>query len=242
MQNYLNLARCEECNYSVIAQGRYVQKPVIVIWLVAFAVQKVVIGIWLVTFVVQKFLIVRDWLISADDVPMLLIFESRVLLSILLSRASTAWCNNFLALSSMCLAGSRDVLYLLTELIMFTDWCWNERYVIILSINLMNYALNVIYLKAFWRGMPDSRMLSFWFLHWIFRVVEFQTSVGPPRLHILVLEHTKYNHTLRISYTIVIPRRNVPAVRIGLRYSSIITVKLQKQIGNNTAFLSVQEL
>ena len=38
------------------------------------------------------------------------------------------------------------------------------------------------------------------------------------------------------------PKRNDPAVRTGLLYSSIITVKLQKQIGNNTAFPNVQEL
>ena len=89
--------------------------------------------------------------------------------------------------------------------------------------------------------MPDSRMLSFRFLHW-FRVVEFQTLLGTPRFDILVLEYTKHKHTLRLSYAIVIPKRNVPAVRSGLLYSSIITVKLQKQVGNNTAFLSVQEL
>ena len=76
--------------------------------------------------------------------------------------------------------------------------------------------------------MPDSKMLLFWFLHCVFRVVELQASLGPPRFDILVLEYTKHKHTLRISYTIVIPRRNVPAVRIGLLYSSIITVKLQK--------------
>ena len=28
--------------------------------------------------------------------------------------------------------------------------------------------------------MPDSRMLSFWFLHWVFRVVELQAILGPP--------------------------------------------------------------
>ena len=77
--------------------------------------------------------------------------------------------------------------------------------------------------------MPDSKMHLFWFLHCVFRVVELQTSLGPPRFDILVLEYTKHKHTLRISCTIVIPRRNVPAVRIGLLYSSIITVKLQKK-------------
>ena len=61
-------------------------------------------------------------------------------------------------------------------------------------------------------------------------------------MDILVLEYTKQKHTLRISYTIVLPRRHVPAVRIGLMCSSIITVKQHQQIGNNTALLSVQEL
>ena len=92
--------------------------------------------------------------------------------------------------------------------------------------------------------MPDSRMLAFWFVHWVFRVLKLEASLGlgPPGFDILVLELTKHKHTLRISYTIVIPRRNVPAVRIGLLYSGIVTVKLQKQIGRNTAFLSVREL
>ena len=89
--------------------------------------------------------------------------------------------------------------------------------------------------------MLDSRMLSFWLLHWEFSAVELQTSLGPPRFDILVLEYTKHKDTVRISYAIVIQRRNVPAVRIGLLYSSI-TVELHKQIGNKTAFLSVQEL
>ena len=33
--------------------------------------------------------------------------------------------------------------------IMFTDWCLSEIYVIILTIKLMNYALNFIYFKSF---------------------------------------------------------------------------------------------
>ena len=79
--------------------------------------------------------------------------------------------------------------------------------------------------------MPDPRMLAFWFIHWIFRVVELEASLGlgPPGFDILVLEFTKHKHTLRISYTIVIPRRNVSAVRIESLYSCIVTVKLQKQ-------------
>ena len=35
----------------------------------------------------------------------------------------------------------------------------------------------------------------------------------------------------------VVPRRNNPAIRIRLLYSSIITVKLQTKIGNNTAYI-----
>ena len=39
-------------------------------------------------------------------------------------------------------------------------------------------------------------------------------------LTFLALEFTKHKHTLRISNTIVLPRRNVPVVRIGLLYSA----------------------
>ena len=53
-------------------------------------------------------------------------------------------------------------------------------------------------------------------------------------LTFLVLEFTKHKHTVRISYTVILPRRNVPVVRIGIYYctvlSSITTVKLQKQL------------
>ena len=94
--------------------------------------------------------------------------------------------------------------------------------------------------------MPGSRMLSFWFLHWVARVVEFQALLGPPCFDIFSSGIQKHKYTLRISYTIVLPRRNVPVVRIIPEsctvLSSIITVKLQKQIENDTVFLSVQEL
>ena len=40
-------------------------------------------------------------------------------------------------------------------------------------------------------------------------------------LTFLVLEFTKHKHTVRrISYTIILPRRNVPVVRIELLYST----------------------
>ena len=67
-------------------------------------------------------------------------------------------------------------------------------------------------------------------VRWVFRVVELKISLGlaPPGFDILVLEFTKHKHTLRISYTIVIPRRNVPAARIVLLYICNVTVKLQK--------------
>ena len=58
-------------------------------------------------------------------------------------------------------------------------------------------------------------------------------------LTLLILEFTKDKHTLRIY-------QEEMFLLLGLDYcpvlSSTITVKLQKQIGNNTAFLSVQEL
>ena len=37
-------------------------------------------------------------------------------------------------------------------------------------------------------------------------------DLGIPRSVFLVLEFTKHKHTLRISYTIVLPRRNAPVV------------------------------
>ena len=76
--------------------------------------------------------------------------------------------------------------------------------------------------------MPESRMLSFQFLHWVFRAVELQASLGPPGFDIFSSVIHKTQAHIRIDYCTVL--------------SSIITVKLQKQIGSNTAFLSVQEL
>ena len=97
--------------------------------------------------------------------------------------------------------------------------------------------------------MSNSKILSFWFLHCVFRVVELQASLGPSPFDILVLEYTQHKTQahikdfLRYCYPgIVILRRYDFAARIGLLYSSIITIKLHKQIGNNTAFLNAQEL
>ena len=102
----------------------------------------------------------------------------------------------------------------------------------------MKYTLTFIYFRELTQECFHSSHHN-----GVFRVVELQAStLGPPRFDILVLEFTKHKHTIRISYTIVIPRRNVPAVRIGLLCNNTIAVKLQKQIGNNAAFLSVQEL
>ena len=64
--------------------------------------------------------------------------------------------------------------------------------------------------------MPDSRMLSFWFLYQVFRVVELQALPGPPCFDIFSSGIHKHKHTLRISYSIVLPRQNVHVVRIGL--------------------------
>ena len=69
----------------------------------------------------QKLVIVRDSIISADDDSNA--FDFRTPSSVLLSRAPKARFNKFLTLSLICLAVSRDIFYLLTELIIFTDWC-----------------------------------------------------------------------------------------------------------------------
>ena len=96
--------------------------------------------------------------------------------------------------------------------------------------------------------MPDSRMLSllsFWFLHWAFRVVELQSLLlGPPDSGILSSRiHKTQAHSKGF---LLLFHQEEMFLLSGLNYctvlSSIITVKLQKQLGNNTAFLSVQEL
>ena len=88
-------------------------------------------------------------------------------------------------------------------------------------MNLMKYALNFICFKSLLEGKPDSRLLLFWFLHWIFRVVELQSLLGPLGFDILSSGiHKTQAHSKRISYTIILPRRNVPVVRIELLYST----------------------
>ena len=66
--------------------------------------------------------------------------------------------------------------------------------------------------------MPDSRMLSFWFLHWVFRVVKLQALLGRSGFDILSsgIHKTQAHSKDLILYTIILPRRNVPVVRIGL--------------------------
>ena len=87
-------------------------------------------------------------------------------------------------------------------------------------------------------------MLSFWFLHWAFRVVELQSLPGPPGIDILSSEiHKTQAHSKSV---LLLFHQEGMFLLSGLNYctvlGSIITVKRQKQLGNNTAFLSVQEL
>ena len=87
-------------------------------------------------------------------------------------------------------------------------------------MNLMKYALNFICFKSLLRGMLDSRMLSFWFLHWIFKVVELQLLLGPLGFDIVSSGIHKTQAHSKVSYTIILSRRNVPVVRIELLYST----------------------
>ena len=69
--------------------------------------------------------------------------------------------------------------------------------------------------------MPDSRRLSLWFLHWVFRVVILRALLGPPRFDIFISGIHKTQAHIKI-----------PTL-LGLDYytvvSSIITVKLQNK-------------
>ena len=68
--------------------------------------------------------------------------------------------------------------------------------------------------------MPDSRMLSFWFHTGFLELWNSSHYQAHLTLTFLVLEFTKHKHTVRISYTITLPRRNVPVVRTELLYST----------------------
>ena len=76
--------------------------------------QKVVIVVLLVIFVMQKLVIVRDWIILADDDSIASNAEFYFLCYVHVLLQSDAIT---LRLSLMCLAGSRDILCLLTELL-----------------------------------------------------------------------------------------------------------------------------
>ena len=70
--------------------------------------------------------------------------------------------------------------------------------------------------------MPDSRMLSFWFLHRVFRVVKLQALLGRSGFDILssgIHKPQSHSKDLILHYCST-KRRNVPVVRIGLPYST----------------------
>ena len=93
--------------------------------------------------------------------------------------------------------------------------------------------------------MHDSRMLSLWYLHWVSRVVELQALLGPPRFEIFSSGIHKTQADIKDFLHYFFYQEEM-FLFSGLDYrtvlSSIITVKLQKQIENNTTCLSVQEL
>ena len=68
-----------------------------------------------------KVVIVRDWIILADDDSIAFDFRTPSSIFYVTFTCFFSLCNNFTILSLMCLAGSGDILYLLTELTMFTD-------------------------------------------------------------------------------------------------------------------------
>ena len=114
-----------------------------------------------------KVVIVRDWIILADDDS--ITFDFRPLSSIFYV--------SFTCFFSLMLYDSVNHVFSVfgwfKRYFEFTDRTYhvcrpilNERHRILL-INSMKYALSFICFKSFWRGMPDSRMLSFWSLHWV---------------------------------------------------------------------------
>ena len=91
--------------------------------------------------------------------------------------------------------------------------------------------------------MPDSRMLSFWFLHWDFRVVKLQALLGRSGFDILgsgIHKTQARSNDLILHYYST--KKKCSCCSVQYCQSIIVAVKLQKQLGNNTAFLSVQEL
>ena len=69
----------------------------------------------------QNLVIVRDWIILADDDSIAFDFQTPSSIFYVTFTCFFSLCNNFRTLSLTCLAGSRDILHLLTELTMFTD-------------------------------------------------------------------------------------------------------------------------
>ena len=69
----------------------------------------------------QKLVIVCDWIILADDDSIAFDFRTTSSIFCYVDVLLQSDANNFTTLSLMCLPGSTDILYLLTELTMFTD-------------------------------------------------------------------------------------------------------------------------
>ena len=69
----------------------------------------------------QKIVIVRDWIILADNDFIAFDFRTPSSIFCYVHVPFQSDATLFTTLSLMCLAGSRDILYLLTELNMFTD-------------------------------------------------------------------------------------------------------------------------
>ena len=87
--------------------------------------------------------------------------------------------------------------------------------------------------------MLDSRMLSFWYLHWVLRVVKLQALLGRSGFDILSSGIHKTQAHSRDSISHYYSTKKKMFLLLGLDYctvlSNIITVKLQKQLGNKTS-------
>ena len=68
--------------------------------------------------------------------------------------------------------------------------------------------------------MPDSRMLSFWFLHWVFRVVKLQAILGRPGFDIVSSGIHKTQAHIKDFLHNYSTKKNVPVVRVELLYST----------------------